>query len=72
MLKVHPDLSGRLQFSLSKGGNCPQRNRFQDTEDIKKNVMAELNTVPLGVFADCFQKLLEWFNKCIQVGRDYF
>jgi hypothetical protein len=32
--------------------------RFQDAEDIEKNVMAELNAVPLEVFADRFQKLL--------------
>jgi hypothetical protein len=31
--------------------------RFQDVEDIKKNVTAELNAVPLEAFADCFQKL---------------
>jgi histone-lysine N-methyltransferase SETMAR len=46
--------------------------RFQDVEDIKKNVTAELNTVPLVTFADCFQKLFEQCNKCIQVGGDYF
>jgi hypothetical protein len=46
--------------------------RFQDVEDIKKNVMAELNAVPLHASADCFQKLFERCNKCIQVGGDYF
>jgi hypothetical protein len=46
--------------------------RFQDVEDIKRNVMAELNAVPLEAFADCFQKLVEGCNKCIQVGGDYF
>jgi hypothetical protein len=45
--------------------------RLQDV-DFKKNVMAELNAVPLEAFADCFQKLFERCNKCIQVGRDYF
>jgi hypothetical protein len=31
--------------------------RFQDAEAIKKNVTTELNTVPLEVLADFFQKL---------------
>jgi hypothetical protein len=46
--------------------------RFQNVEGIKKNLAAELNAVPLEAFADCFQKLLERWNECIQVGRDYF
>jgi hypothetical protein len=41
-------------------------NRFQDVEDIKINVTAELNAVPLEAFDDCFQKLFERCNKCIQ------
>jgi hypothetical protein len=31
--------------------------RFQDAENIKKKVKAELNTVPLEAFVDCFQKV---------------
>jgi hypothetical protein len=46
--------------------------RFQDLEDIKKNVTAEVSAVPLEAFADCFQKLLERCNKYFQVGGDYF
>jgi hypothetical protein len=46
--------------------------RFQDVENIKKKVTAELNTVPLEAFVDCSQKLFKQFNKCIQVGGDYF
>jgi hypothetical protein len=46
--------------------------RFQNVEDIKKNVTAELNAVPLEAFADSFQKLFERCNKCIQAGGDYF
>jgi hypothetical protein len=33
--------------------------RFQDFKDFKKNVTAELNAVPLHIFDDCLQKLLE-------------
>jgi hypothetical protein len=45
--------------------------RFQDVED-KKNVMAELNAVPLETFADYCQKLLEQCTKYIQIGGDDF
>jgi hypothetical protein len=44
---------------------------FQDAEDVMKNVMAELNVVPLEAVADCFQKLFKLCNKCIQVGGDF-
>jgi hypothetical protein len=49
-----------------------KRNRFQDDEDIKKNMTVGLNADPLEAFVDCFQELLKRFNKCIQVGGDYF
>jgi hypothetical protein len=32
--------------------------RFQDVEDIKKNMTAELKDLPLGAFADCFKKII--------------
>jgi hypothetical protein len=44
--------------------------RFQEVEDIKINVTAELNAVPLWAFACCFRNLLKRFNKCIQAGGD--
>jgi hypothetical protein len=46
--------------------------KFQDAEDIKKNVTAEMNAVILEDFAGCFQKLFEGFNTCIQVAVDNF
>jgi hypothetical protein len=49
-----------------------KENWFQDVEDIKKNVRAELNAFSLHDFAYCFQKLFERCKKCTQVGRDYF
>jgi hypothetical protein len=44
----------------------------KEVENIKKNMTAELNTVPLEAFADYFQKCFEQCNKCIKVGGDYF
>jgi hypothetical protein len=51
---------------------APKAKRFQDVEDIKINMTAELNAVPLEVFDDCFQKLFKRANKCIQFGEHYF
>jgi hypothetical protein len=36
--------------------------RFHDDEDIKENVTAKLNAVPLEAFSDCLQKLFKGFN----------
>jgi hypothetical protein len=62
--RLHPDMSRRSQFSslhfvFPKVKTALEGNWFQDAEDIKKNVMANLSTVPLEAFADCFQKLLK-------------
>jgi hypothetical protein len=46
--------------------------RFQDAEDVKKNVKVEINAVPSEAFADCFQKLPKRFNKYFQVDGDYY
>jgi hypothetical protein len=62
--------SGFFLFSAVK--TALKGRRFQDVEGIKKNVTAELSAVPFEAFSDCFQKLFERFNKCIQVGGDYF
>lgn len=43
--------------------------RFQDAEDIKKNVTAELKAVYSDAFADWFQKRC---NKYINANGDYF
>jgi histone-lysine N-methyltransferase SETMAR len=67
-----PDLAPADFFLFPSVKTALQWKRFQDVEDIKKNVMAELNTVPLEAFADCLQKLFGGCKKCIQVGRDYF
>jgi hypothetical protein len=46
--------------------------RCQDGEDIKKNVTAERNAVPLEAISVSVQKLFKRCNKCIQVGGAYF
>lgn len=34
---------------------------------IMKNMTAELNAVPLGIFDDLFVQLLEGYKKCVAV-----
>jgi hypothetical protein len=47
--------------------NGLKERRFQDFKDIKKNVTAELNEVPLHIFGNCFEKLLERQNNYVAV-----
>jgi hypothetical protein len=46
--------------------------RFQNAEDIRKNMTAEMKAVPLEAFAYSFQKLFKPSNTCIQAGGDRF
>jgi hypothetical protein len=63
------DLAPGDFFLFPKVKTALKGKRFQD---IEKNLTAELNAVPLQAFSDCFQKLFERCNKCIQVDGDYF
>jgi hypothetical protein len=44
-------------FLFPKVKTALKGKKFQDVEDIKKNMMSKLNIVPLEAFADSFQKL---------------
>ena len=39
---------------------------------MKEAVMKVIDTLPQEDFHGAFQKLLEWYNKCIAAGGDYF
>ena len=41
-------------------------------EKMKEAVMKVIDTLTQEDFHGAFQKLLEWYNKCIVVGGDYF
>jgi histone-lysine N-methyltransferase SETMAR len=47
-----PDLAPADLFLFPTVKTALKGNRFQDVEDIKKKVTAELNSVPLEAFAD--------------------
>ena len=43
-----------------------------ETIDMKEAVTKIINTLTQEDFHWAFQKLLEWYNKCIAAGGDYF
>ena len=46
--------------------------RYETTEEIKVAVTKVIDTLTQEDFYGAFQKLLEWYNKCIAAGGDYF
>ena len=46
--------------------------RYETIEEMKEAVMKVIDTVTQEDFDGAFQKLLEWYNKCIDAGGDYF
>ena len=46
--------------------------RYKTIEKIKEAVTKVINTLTQVDFHRAFQKLLEWYNKCIAAGGDYF
>ena len=46
--------------------------RYETIEAMKEAVMKVIDTLTQENFHGAFQKLLEWYNKCIAAGGDYF
>ena len=46
--------------------------RYETFEEMKEAVMKVIDTLTQEDFHGTFQKLLEWYNKCIAAGGDYF
>ena len=46
--------------------------RYETIEEIKAAVTKVIDTLTQEYFDGAFQKLLEWYNKCIAAGGDYF
>ena len=46
--------------------------RYETIEEMKEVVMKVIDTLTQEDFHGAFQKLLEWYNKCIAAGGDYF
>ena len=46
--------------------------RYEAIEEMKEAVMKVIDTLTQEDFHGAFKKLLEWYNKCIAAGGDYF
>ena len=46
--------------------------RYETIEEMKEAVTMVINTLTQEDFHGAFLKLLEWYNKCITAGGDYF
>ena len=46
--------------------------RYETIEEMKEAVMKVIDTLTQEDFHEAFEKLLEWYNKCIAAGGDYF
>ena len=46
--------------------------RYETIEEMKKAVTKVIDTLTQEDFHGAFQKLLEWYNKCIAAGEDDF
>ena len=49
-----------------------RRCRYERIEEMKEAVMKVIDTLTQEDFYGAFQKLLEWYNKCIVARGDYF
>ena len=45
---------------------------YETSEEMKEAVMKVIDMLIQEDFHGAFQKLLEWYNKCIAAGGDYF
>ena len=46
--------------------------RYETIEEMKEAVTKVIDTLTQENFHGAFQKLLEWYNKCIAAGGDFF
>ena len=46
--------------------------RYETIEEMKEAVTKVIDTLTQEIFHGAFQKLLEWYKKCIVAGGGYF
>ena len=63
-----PDLASCEFCLFPKLRGC----RYETIEEMKEAVTKVTDTLTQEDFDGAFQKLLEWYNKCIAAGGDYF
>ena len=62
-----PDLAPSDFWFFPKLRGC----RYETIEEMKEAVMKVIDTLTQEDSHEAFQKLLEWYNKCIAAGGDY-
>jgi hypothetical protein len=68
----YPDLSPPDLFVFPKIKSRLKGRKFEDTEDIRRNVTKELLALHANEFHKCFQQFYERAQKCVTSQRDYF
>ena len=63
-----PDLAPWDFWLFPKLRGC----RYETIEEMKEAVTKVIDTLTQEDFHGALQKLLEWYNKCIAAGGDYF
>ena len=63
-----PDLAPCNIWLFSKLRGCC----YEIIEEVKEAVTKVIDMLTQEDFHGAFEKLLEWYNKCIADGRDYF
>ena len=63
-----PDLAPCDFWLFPKLRGC----HYETIEEMKEAVTKVINMLTQEDFHGTFQKLLEWYNKCIAAGEDYF
>ena len=63
-----PDLAPCEFWLFPKLRGC----RYETIEEMKEAMTKVIDTFTQEDFHGAFQKLLEWYNKCIAAGGDYF
>ena len=63
-----PDFASRDFWFFPKLRGC----RCETIEEMKEAVTKVIDTLTQEDFHGGFQKLLEWWNKCIAAGGDYY
>ena len=63
-----PDVAPCDFWSFPKLRGC----HYETIEEMKETVTKVIDTLRQKNFDGAFQKLLEWFKKCIVAGRDFF
>ena len=61
-----PDLAPYDFWLFPKLRGC----RYETIEEMKEDVMKVIDKLTQEDFHEAFQKMLEWYNKCIVAGGD--